>query len=174
MSSEKYLLDADAFIRSKREHYAFDIVPGYWEAILKAHELRRVASIIPVRKELRRGNDDLAQWVKDNTPEAFFKKIEDQAVQHEFRAINAWVMANTQYEIAAKQRFVGGADPWLVAYAKANHYIVAMYEVHKPDSKASIKLPDIASEFGVLCIPPFEMLRRIQAKLKLVSGSIRR
>lgn len=84
MSSEKYLLDADAFIRSKREHYAFDIVPGYWEAILKAHELRRVASIIPVRKELRRGNDDLAQWVKDNTPEAFLKRLKTKLFNMSF------------------------------------------------------------------------------------------
>ena len=28
----RYLLDADSFIRSKREHYAFDFCPAYWEA----------------------------------------------------------------------------------------------------------------------------------------------
>ncbi|MEZ6104377.1 MAG: DUF4411 family protein [Pirellulaceae bacterium] len=31
----RYLLDANTFIRSKREHYAFDFCPAYWDAILR-------------------------------------------------------------------------------------------------------------------------------------------
>ncbi len=30
----RYLLDANTFIRSKREHYAFDFCPAYWDAIV--------------------------------------------------------------------------------------------------------------------------------------------
>jgi len=33
--SPRYILDADSFIRAKREHYAFDICPGYWDALLR-------------------------------------------------------------------------------------------------------------------------------------------
>ncbi|MCC7475311.1 MAG: DUF4411 family protein [Pirellulales bacterium] len=32
-----FLLDSDSFIRAKQQHYAFDICPGYWNAILAGY-----------------------------------------------------------------------------------------------------------------------------------------
>ena len=61
----QFLLDADVFISAKRLHYGFDFCPGYWNAIIKAFELSRLASIKPVRDELVDAKDDLTKWVKE-------------------------------------------------------------------------------------------------------------
>lgn len=173
MSDKSFLLDADAFIRSQKDHYGFDFCPGYWDAILTAHDLKKVASIIPVRKELLKGNDSLADWIKDRCPKSFFRDVKDIEVQRKLTEINSWVMANQQYSMPARQQFLRGADPWLIAYASVNGYVVATYEVAAPESKAKVKLPDVADEFDVECSPPFEMLRALGAKMVLAKDSFK-
>jgi hypothetical protein len=32
-----YLVDADVFIEAKNKHYAFDVVPGFWDWLLAAN-----------------------------------------------------------------------------------------------------------------------------------------
>jgi hypothetical protein len=134
--SNKYLLDADSFIRAKRHHYGFDFCAGFWEGLLNAHAREKVASIVPVRKELLKGRDDLANWVKDETPASFFKDVKDVAVQSVLRRVSDWVMSHSQYTPPAKELFLKGADPWLIAYANVNGYVISSYEVASPDSKA--------------------------------------
>lgn len=162
-----YLLDADSFIRSKREHYAFDFCPGYWDALLVGFAKRRLLSIVPIRNELLRGKDALASWVKDDVSADFFATVEDQGVQGAYAEILQWVEDNEQYSRAAKQKFVRGADPWLVAYACISRSVLVTYEVSSPESKALIKLPDVAAHFDVASIPPYVMLRQLQIKLTL-------
>jgi hypothetical protein len=70
-----------------------------------------------------------------------------------------------------KQKFVGGADPWLVAYADARELVLVTYEVSAPESKALVKLPDVARHFDLKCIPPYVMLRRLKIVLELAKGS---
>lgn len=167
--SEKptYLLDADTLIRAKREHYAFDFCPGFWDGLLRAFRQKRVASIEPIRNELTRGKDALAKWVNDKAPEAFFEPVTDVSVQSAYAEVIAWVEGNDQYSRAAKQQFVSGADPWLIAVAIAKGYVLVTYEVSAPESKALIKLPDVARNFNVKCIPPYVMLRQLAVVLRL-------
>lgn len=164
--TEKYLLDADSLIRAKREHYAPDFCPGFWDALLRGCSQRRVASIVTVKRELLKGKDKLADWVK-GVPEAFFESPENGDVQRAFSEVVQWVEDNSQFTRAAKQKFAGSADPWLIAYARSNKFVVVTYEVSVPDSKALIKLPDVARQFGVNCLPPYVMLRRLGIVLAL-------
>ncbi len=32
-----FVLDSDVFIAAKNAYYAFDICPGFWDAIIRAH-----------------------------------------------------------------------------------------------------------------------------------------
>jgi len=162
-----YLLDADSFIRSKREHYAFDFCPGYWDALLRGFRQKRVCSITPIRKELAKGKDALANWIKHDVPDAFFEAVIDVTLQAAYAKVMQFVQDNNQYSVAAKQKFASGADPWLVAFANDKGYVLVTYEVSSPDSKSIIKLPDVAAEFDVDCIPPYVMLRQLQVKLTL-------
>jgi len=164
VESEKYVLDADSFIRSKREHYAFDVCPGYWEALLRHHRLGKVGSISQVRDELTRGNDQLADWAKSHPPETFFEAADDQAIQGAYANVVQWVADHQTYKPSAKRRFMNGADPWLIAFALARNVKLVTYEVPSP---VSVKIPDVAKEFGVQCYPPYVMLRRLEVELRL-------
>ncbi len=164
---KSYILDADSFIRAKRQHYGFDSCPGYWDALLRSFRNERFCSIQPVRKELERGKDDLKTWVIKTAPEEFFASVEDEGVEIAYAKVIRNVQSNPQFTPAAKQKFASGADPWLIAYASVFRCVVSTYEVSAPESKAKIKLPDVAEKFNVECILPFEMLRDLEIVLRL-------
>lgn len=63
----KHLLDSNTLIEAKNRYYGMTICPGYWSWIVQQHQALEIASIVQVRDELARGNDDLTQWVKGNT-----------------------------------------------------------------------------------------------------------
>jgi hypothetical protein len=163
----KYLLDADSFIRAKREHYSFDFCPGFWDGLLRAFEQGQLCSIEPVRKELLRGNDALTKWVRDQVPEEFFEPTSENDVQLSYARVIKWAEGEDRYSRAAKHKFVRGADPWLIATAVTRQYTLVSYEVAAPESKALIKLPDVAKQFTVRCIPPYVMLRQLGLVLAL-------
>lgn len=162
-----YVLDSDSFITAKRHHYAFDFCPGYWDALLRSFRQERLCSIEPVKTELERGKDDLAGWVTDDAPDEFFESVEDDDIAEVYANIISQVQANPQYDAGAKQHFASGADPWLVAYANVFGCVITTHEVSAPQSKATIKLPDVASSFDVECVTPFDMLRELQVRLRL-------
>lgn len=165
--SRKYLLDADSLMTAHRQHYRFSFCPAYWKALLLHHESESVASIAQVRKELLRGKDALSEWVTDDVPETFFKETTDAKVQLTYSTITRWVVTQSHLAPAAQAKFASGADGWLVAYAAVNGYAVCTYEVSRPESKSNIKLPDVAAQFGVLCVKPPEMLEDLAVRMDL-------
>jgi hypothetical protein len=73
----KFLLDANVLIAAHRSYYAFDICPGFWEAVKTGHAAARIFSTQRVLAELRRGGDALLDWVEAELPEGFF--LDDSA-----------------------------------------------------------------------------------------------
>jgi len=164
---KKYLLDSDTFIRAKNDHYRFSVCPGYWTALELQAESKRVASIAPVRHELSQQKDELSLWVKRRLPEFFFKQVSDQHVQRNYQQIVSWAQGLPRLTDAAKEAFALTADGWLVAYARANDFIVCTHEERRPESKTKLKLPDVADHFGVVCATPFDMLQELNVRFLL-------
>lgn len=150
-----YLLDADVFIRAKRDHYRFSICPGFWDWILQANDSARVFSIVQVQRELTAGNDDLSTWAAARSA-AFFLPTTD-AVVAAAGSVSTW--ANSQhYEPQALAEFFRAADFWLVAHALATGWCVATHEVSAPASRKRIKLPDACTGVGVSYTMPYQLL----------------
>lgn len=166
-ASVKYLLDADTFIRAYRHFYSPSFCPAYWDAILRHHATGKLASIEQIKKELLKGKDELALWIKDECPESFFKQTKDVKVMRAYSDIMKWAQSRTDVNPAAKEKFADGADGWLVAYANVNRYVVCTLEVSAPDAKSNIKLPDVANHFNVACETPFEMLNSLAVRMVL-------
>ncbi len=59
-----YLLDANTLIEAKNRYYRMAVCPAYWAWIQRSQGAGVVASIDLVGDELRRGNDELAEWTK--------------------------------------------------------------------------------------------------------------
>lgn len=161
-----YLLDADIFIRAKRDHYRMDVCPGFWDWIASANSEGIVYSIRAVREDLTRGSDLLVSWARQQ-PKTFFL-VPDAHVTSALQTVTNWVNSQN-YRSEAISEFFGVADYWLVGHALATGYTVVTHEVSVPSSQKRIKIPDVCNGVGVNWTNPFEMLQKEGALFVLSS-----
>lgn len=159
----RYLLDANVFIEAKNRYYAFDICPGFWEWMDSVcASVVDVGSIRNVCDELIKGNDDLAEWAKARQDAPWFLKVDDEATQKLFASIAADI-ADGQYSIPAQSKFLGSADPWLIAKAKILGAIVVTHELPEPHARKRVPIPNVCEKFGVPFVNTFDTLRQFTA-----------
>ncbi len=165
-----FVLDADVFIAAKNAYYAFDICPGFWKGVLRAHEQGRARSIDHVRAELLSGRkeEDLVRWVRQSVPAAFFAESNTAEVSSAYADVMLWVQRNPRFFDRAKAKFATEADGWLVAYSMVNHTIVVTNEQPRPESRNRVLLPDVCDQFKVPRKDTFLMLRELAVQFDLV------
>ena len=151
-----YVLDANVFIQAADRLYPRLQFPGYWDWIETQSEEGTFASVIAVKNELQ-SPDELRAW-SDGAVGIF--RTPSEAVTNARVKVTDWVNAQTRFEDTARNRFLAGADSHLIAEALANNDIVVTYEVSAPESKTSVKIPDVCDALGVECVSPYIMLTR--------------
>jgi hypothetical protein len=161
-----HLLDANVFIEAKNHYYRFDTFPGFWNWLDAEHEKGRIASIKPIRDELLKGNDELAEWIKIRKDSGWFLPVDDVETQQFLAQIAAWVMAQP-FKEAAKPEFLAGGDPWLIAKAKAIGATVVTQETFEARSMKKVKIPNVCRAFEVPYINTFDLLRQAGASFAL-------
>jgi len=159
-----YVIDTNTLIQAKNEYYAFDICPGFWDWLDAANAAGDVTSIEQIADELRKGRDELANWA-DQRRGTFFVPL-DAAAHREVTNVTAWVQQQ-DFRDDAKRVFFAGADPFLIAYARANGLTVASHEVHVEGQKNKVKIPTVCQALGVPCVRTFAMLRDLGATFVL-------
>ncbi len=102
-----YLVDANVLIEAKNRYYAFDIAPGFWAWLDRAHDQSLACSIDAVRDELLDGNDELADWARANC--AFFRPI-DQGTTRHFGELTAWARSRKLSQAALADFTGNNAD----------------------------------------------------------------
>ncbi|EIM8713301.1 DUF4411 family protein [Salmonella enterica] len=163
-----YLLDANSFIQAKNFHYRMNVVPGFWEWLIKKHGKIDICSIDRVYDELtkNKNNPDLLhKWSVEN--KSFFRESTDTDIQKEFVKIAGFIYSNEHYSVHEVDRFLGGADPWLIAYAKKFSATIVTHEVMVPENSKKVKIPNIAKKFGVDYTEIYELLELTKANLVL-------
>lgn len=156
-----YLLDANAFIQAKNGPYGFDICPGFWVFIDKENAAGRLFSIRPIGDEVGAGNDELAQWAANR--KHLFLPL-DNAAYEAAKEVTEHVQSNG-YSAAAKADFLKGADPFLIAYAKAHGHTIVSYETLEPGRLNKVKIPNVCKAIGgVPCVRLWDWLRANKAK----------
>lgn len=159
-----YLIDTNVLIEAKNRYYAFDIAPGFWAWLDRAHASGLACSIDAVRDELLMGSDELATWAHDHGD--FFRSV-DQVATQQFADLTTWA-ASRSYTPAAIANFTGNnADYLLVAYARAHTHVVVTHELPQSNSTARVLIPDACVAMGVSYANTFDMLRRTSALLDL-------
>ena len=161
MSSEpSYVLDANVFIEAARRYYAFDLAPKFWDSLIRHAVNGQIQSIDRIKKELERGNDELAKWVKNHFTHGF-ASTDEPDVLSVFTEIMNWVNNENQFLEIAKADFASGPDGWLVAYAKVKGCLVVTHEALAPDAKRKVPIPNVCRAFNVPFVDTFEMLRTL-------------
>lgn len=160
-----YLVDSDVLIQAKNRHYGFDVCPGFWDWLDLAHTQGQVFSVARVRDEVCAGSDELAEWAK--VRDSFFIAPDDAVVQS-MRDVAAWVTStDPQYARAAVTEFLGGADYYLVAHARAKGFTVVTAEVAS-DTVKKVKIPNACQSLGVSYVDVFMMLRAEGARFVML------
>ena len=160
----KYLLDSNTYIQAKNFYYGMDICPAYWDWLDQQFQLGTVASVDMIAKELKDGNDELAQWVKDR-PEHFINNDDDET-QSVFTEIVQAVVAG-DYNPANRDNFLAKADPWIIAKAKTIGATVVTNESLAVQNTKKVKVPNICHQFDVPCLNTFQFLRELEARFVL-------
>lgn len=158
----KHLLDSNTFIEAKNRYYGMKICPAYWEWLLLQNNALEIASISLVFDELKRGNDELSNWVKDNSK--LFLDVSDDATQQAFGAV-AQMLADQapKMKAGAFEDFLSGADPWLIAKAMTSGATIVTHEVHNRDMKKKFSIPNVCEELGIPFMNTFELLHKLEA-----------
>src|SRR5258708_36485997 len=103
-AGKRYVLDANIFIQAHQTYYGFDICPGFWLALSRQHETKRIFSIDKIRIELLALRDQLSDWIIKKAPDTFFKGTADKAVSDPFRERVNWVQSESQFTPEAKPK----------------------------------------------------------------------
>lgn len=146
-----------------------EFCPAFWDFIDQEASTSKIASISFVYDELADGDDSLADWIKERKDEIPFFALADGATQAKFIETANYVNSNG-FGQAHVDRFLAGADPWLIAKASVLGATLVTHEVlaHGPNIK-KVKIPNICKAFGVTYINPFEMIRTIGTQFVLSS-----
>ncbi len=114
-----------------------------------------------VYDEWTAGSDDLANWVKDRRNNGLCVEP-TESVQSKFRVIADYV--NRTYEQPQAQRFLEGADPWVIAQAKEDDATVVTHEKFVGPDSSRVKIPNICRQFNVDWCDLYSMLRALRAR----------
>lgn len=164
----KYILDSNTFVEAKNRYYNMTVCPAYWVWILQKFTCQDVASLSMVGDELKKGDDELAEWVKDNPD--LFGTVHDDATQACFAKVADLVVEKSgKMKVGAVEDFLSGADPWLIAKAMATGGTVVTHEARNPEAKKKFLIPNICEEFGVSWLNTFDMLYKLEARFVLAA-----
>lgn len=156
--SARFLLDANVFIEAKNRYYGFDILPPFWDWLDQKRIDDEISSVLPVYDEIQKGNDNLASWVKDRKGPDWWLPVSDKEFQKEYIEIVSWVMAQDFTE-PAKDAFLAGADPWLIAASKALGASCVTHEKMDLLRKSKVLIPVVSRQFNVSTLDTFELIR---------------
>ena len=166
----KFLIDTNSIVEAKDFFYAFDLCPGFWDALSRHHELGEVYSIDKVKRELIDGNDILVRWAKA-MPKDFFLPTATADVATQYAAIVQWVQENYNRQDAVSS-FAAKADGWLIAYAKVHGFKIVSEEKLNLGMKKRVANPNVCHQFGVPYCNVFEMLRELNVRFGLEKRSL--
>lgn len=160
----KYLLDANTYVQAKNQYYGMDICPAYWSWLDMQFQRGNIASVNMIARELKDGNDELAEWIKARP--AHFINNDDADTQRVFSELVQAVMTG-DYNVANRDSFLANADPWIIAKAKSIGATIVTHESLVATNSKKVKIPNICHQLSVPCINTFQFLRQLEARFIL-------
>lgn len=142
-----YLLDTNIFITAKNK-LPMDVYPSFWQALSQLAANGSFRSIKKVEDEIRKGKDELVDWIDRSLPKDFFI-AENTDTLTALSTVSQWATLNRVYSPAAKAEFVSVADSWIVAEALSQSVTVVTHETSDPLCKKRVKIPDVCNAVGV-------------------------
>jgi len=163
-----YLLDSNSYIQAKNFYYQMDFCPGYWDWLDYQFTAGELGSVSMVYDELKEYGDELSVWVKNR--KHHFLDISDDRTQKQFIEILEHTSTLQNMKPGNIADFLGKADPWLIAKAKALNAVVVTHEKLVAENSTVVKIPNICIKFGVKYMDTFQLLRILKARFIMHIG----
>ena len=160
-----YLLDANVLIDANRDYYPLERVPEFWEWLENGGMNGQVKIPLEVYEEVSDGNDELAQWVKQESIKTALLLQEEVDVSLVSYATDQGYASDLTDDEIVKI----GRDPFLIAYALKDYAsrCIVTTEVSKPRrQRGNRHLPDVSAGLGVECCNTFEFVRALNFSTK--------
>ena len=111
-----------------------------------------------VYKEIRKGNDELATWVKKVFSDKIVSSNKDIIIQNYAFIINS-ITSKELYPRRAQDEFAKVADSWLIAHAYQTNYCIITNEKYAPNIKRKIQIPNICKLLNISYMDLFQFMR---------------
>ena len=168
---EKFLMDSNSFITPYRLYYAPDLTPNFWKKLSSCTKSGRLVLLDMVKDEVSKGQDDLANWLKEQSGFVFCNHKSEEIV-NKYQQILQYIQTCGLYKEQALHAWAQGdvADPWLIAAASVNNYTIITLEVSsgnliKNTPNKNAKIPDVARNFGVKTNNLYYMMRQLKISI---------
>lgn len=154
-----FLLDSNIFISSYRTFYAPSFCYGFWQVLDILYDNHRWCSLDMVYKELTRNSeseksDHVCKWAESR--QSYFRTFD---ANEELGKINDYLdnqAVNKKFNPLQVEKFLNGADPFIIAYAMKHELTLVTQETPEPDfkyedpnNKIKIKIPNVCRNFNV-------------------------
>lgn len=150
MATHVYSIDSSALLHGWVRRYPPDNFPALWDNMDALIDQGRLRATDEVRIELTKQDDELSAWCKAHS--TMFVPI-DEPIQERVAAILTLFPSLVDID-----RGRGGADPFVIALAELNSFVVISEEIRKPTKP---RIPDVCDALRVPC---HELLWLIQAE----------
>ena len=166
------LIDSN-FLIAMESVYPQDIFPSLWDKLAAAFRTELLVIHKSVDKELTvwnstvsRWNSTVSRWYVGNTQGIAVRET-DEAELEAYTRVASWVEEERKprYRSQAVDVFLDVTDSWLVASALAHGDTIITNEKHAPQSVARVKIPDVATHFGVECLDTISFFRLLKWKI---------
>lgn len=155
-----YLLDANVLIDANRDYYPIDRVPEFWDWLVHQGKADSVKIPLEIYEEIKDGNDQLAQWTKEDLTQTTL--LLNEAADRDLVA----QVTEQGYATDLKDDEIVkvGRDPFLISYALseiADRTIVTTERSKPKQLRANRHIPDVCNGLGIRCLNTFEFVREL-------------
>ena len=155
-----YLLDANIFIQSHKEHYNMNVFPCFWAKLVDLARQGVVYTLDKVEQEVMVVGDSVAAWLRNHFPPENILALDDSTYAA-YQKVMDDVNALGRYSLPALAGFANPdiADPFLCAYAMSHiDCSVVTYEKSDKNRIKKVMLPDVCELERVPCSDVIPML----------------
>jgi hypothetical protein len=151
-----FVFDTTAYLNGWRDHYPPTTFPGVWNLLEEQAAADIVITVREVYREIIKQDDDVSAWAKATLRALVVEPSPE--VQRD-----AGVIA----QMFPKPGVRNGADPFILAEARARGFCVVTYEGRSysgaPHKKWWRTMPSVCQKLDIPCCTLPEALRRLDA-----------
>jgi len=165
----EYLIDTNILVEAQKT-YPRSMFPQVWNQLSWGISQGIIHFVPDVIEELKKGNDDLVEWISSHNGLSKLKTRDNTSVVQRYIEIIRFIDVSPAYNDKALRTWSDGsiADPWLIAAALCHGHTIVTYEKPariKGTPCGKPKIPDICKDFNVCCITILQLLASIKDRM---------